>query len=309
LTSELEGKISELDREITDFNDSKQKLEKSTNDFQQNGQLFLAAVNEYFDQQNTGHVGGHLTLRHATLLVGQYGGWLGQYIGNINQCGVQIARVKSDILFRDGKITQAITKLASLSNPETEAVFYLASPLRALPICSNIVPDYEDFLLPRQSPADSLALFGRATSWLLLTESRDLALIVGLLGFGFFGALATSFIRQARSTTPFADTALIVPALVRGVAAAILIFLAVVGGLAVFTRSDPEPNAYAVFLACFIAAVFSEDVWEWAQRRQHQQLGNDARSEQANPEKPGAAPPETGAEHMAHQPDQANPEK
>ena len=46
-----------------------------------------------------------------------------------------------------------------------------------------------------------------------------------------------------------------------------------VGGIAVFTRSDPEPNPYAVFLACFIASVFSEDVWEWARRRQNDQLG------------------------------------
>ena len=94
LTSELEGKISELDRGITDLHDSKQNLEKATSDFQHNGQLFLEAVTEYFDQQNTGHIGGNLTLRHATLLVGQYGGWLAQYTSNINQCGGQIAHQK-----------------------------------------------------------------------------------------------------------------------------------------------------------------------------------------------------------------------
>jgi hypothetical protein len=120
-----------------------------------------------------------------------------------------------------------------------------------------------------------LLQFGRATGWLLSTESRDLALIVGLLGFGFFGALASSFIRRAQANELLAASDLIVPALIRGVAAAVLIFLAVVGGIAVFTRSDPEPNPYAVFLACFIASVFSEDVWEWARRRQTAQLGED----------------------------------
>ena len=53
----------------------------------------------------------------------------------------------------------------------------------------------------------------------------------------------------------------------------VLIFLATFGGVAVFSRAEPEPNAYAVFFACFIAAVFSEDVWAWAQRRQTAELG------------------------------------
>ena len=84
---------------------------------------------------------------------------------------------------------------------------------------------YSEYLYARREIGSQLALFGMATGWLLRTESRDLALIVGLLGFGFFGALASSFIRRAQTKEALLDTALIVPALIRGVAAAILDFL------------------------------------------------------------------------------------
>jgi hypothetical protein len=299
-----------LNTQINDLKDSNKILDERTNDFKQNAELFRARLTEHFHQQNTGHIGGYLTVQHATLLVGRYGDWLAEYTSNLSRCGTNILRAKSDVRTGFDAISGVLTvsKLAStlvsqLPNWFTERA---AGSLAAELACKEIVPAYDPFLLSRQSPADSLALFGRATRWLLLTESRDLALIVGLLGFGFFGALATSFIRQTRSSASFADTALIVPALVRGVAAAILIFLAVVGGLAVFTRSDPEPNAYAVFLACFIAAVFSEDVWEWAQRRQRQQLRSGGQSQQTNPEKPVATPPEAGSEDKVNEPDQAN---
>jgi hypothetical protein len=60
--------------------------------------------------------------------------------------------------------------------------------------------------------------------------------------------------------------------LIRGIGAAILVFLLAKGGTAILTRGDASPNAYAIFFACFIAAVFSEDVWSWARRRQQDQL-------------------------------------
>ena len=37
---------------------------------------------------------------------------------------------------------------------------------------------------------EQLGPIGTAAAWLLRTENTELALIIGLLGFGFFGALA-----------------------------------------------------------------------------------------------------------------------
>ncbi len=104
------------------------------------------------------------------------------------------------------------------------------------------------------------------------------------------------------------------PALIRGIGAAVLVFLLAKGGAAIFTKGDATPNAYAIFFACFVAAVFSDDVWLWARNRQRNELGGlgDAQqgdcacraaheaahaphappaSQQGEPVSPGAAPP------------------
>ncbi len=39
-----------------------------------------------------------------------------------------------------------------------------------------------------------------------------------------------------------------------------------VGGLSLFSSSASEPNPYALLLACLVASVFGEDVWDWARR-------------------------------------------
>jgi hypothetical protein len=71
----------------------------------------------------------------------------------------------------------------------------------------------------------------------------------------------------------------IVPALIRGIGAAILVFLLAMGGTAILTRGDATPNAYAIFFACFVAAVFSDDVWLWARARQQRQFAEEASKE------------------------------
>jgi hypothetical protein len=156
-----------------------------------------------------------------------------------------------------------------------------------------------DYLPPRSALADTLGVFGAAAAWLLRTESFELALITGLLGFGFFGALAASFIREFAGTRGYDLPAIgiIVPALIRGVGAAILVFLLAKGGTAILTRGDARPNAYAIFFACFVAAVFSEDVWSWARNRQRNQLPNAQNTGKSSPDAPAepaaTAPAET----------------
>lgn len=50
---------------------------------------------------------------------------------------------------------------------------------------------------------------------------------------------------------------------IRGGSAAVLTFLAVYGGLAVFAGANTNPNPYVVLFACLAAAVFSDDAWTW----------------------------------------------
>ncbi len=66
--------------------------------------------------------------------------------------------------------------------------------------------------------------------------------------------------------------------IIRGLSAAIVVFLAALGGLAIFSNADAsqamEPNPYALFLTCLAAAVFSEDVWLRVRNRLRDQAGS-----------------------------------
>jgi hypothetical protein len=128
--------------------------------------------------------------------------------------------------------------------------------------CTVSVPD--DPVPAREEFGRYLGVFGFTAEWLLKTESLALVMITGLLGFGLLGAACSSFIRNVGSRSP-GDP--LVPNLagvvIRGGSAAILVFLAVYGGLAVFAGSAANPNPYVVLFTCLAAAVFSEDAWAW----------------------------------------------
>jgi hypothetical protein len=119
----------------------------------------------------------------------------------------------------------------------------------------------------RQRLGGRLGPFGLVAGWLLQTESLSLVLVVSLLGFGLLGASASTIIRS-HGTAPPPEGQPLVPALlsviVRGLSAAIVVFLVVEGGLSVFAAGQSEPNPYVLMLTCLIASVFSEPVWEGA---------------------------------------------
>jgi len=119
---------------------------------------------------------------------------------------------------------------------------------------------------PRQPLGGRLGPFGPIARWLLQTESLSLVSVVGLLGFGLLGAAASTVIRERGSAA--AAEGRIVSSLasvtIRGLSAALVVFLAVKGGLTVFATGSPEPSPYVLMLTCLVAAVFSEPVWEGA---------------------------------------------
>ena len=280
--SAITANLTFAEQGVAAWVDSRNSLVARRSEFVSKSGLFRERVFQYLGQQNTRHVNGQLTLQHETVLVGKYGDWLAEYTARIDRCRDVLLKRQSELrtlmkqisqLADNAKTNQAANNAEAAPAPYIAVAESKSSEAEMQQTCGSIVPPFDDFLVPRQDVAASLLLFGQALRWLLLTESRALALIVGLLGFGFFGALAASFIRDARAGRTLGSADIVVPAMIRGVAAAVLIFLATFGGVAVFSRAEPEPNAYAVFFACFIAAVFSEDVWAWAQRRQTAELG------------------------------------
>ncbi|MBT9465519.1 hypothetical protein [Hydrogenophaga sp.] len=117
--------------------------------------------------------------------------------------------------------------------------------------------------------------FGKMANWLLRTKSFALALISGMLGFGLLGAAIAAYIRTGSSTDARAEGGHeLGRVVVRGLSAAVVLFLAVKGGLAVLAVGEQDPNAYVLFFLCLVGAVYSEDVWLWARAKFLSRIGN-----------------------------------
>jgi hypothetical protein len=259
-------------------------LKERAGSFGQDAADFSKTAISFFLVSDEGHIDTEATRRHVTVLANSYCLWLADYRAAIDQC---VGSLRSDL----GQLRTIQTVLAPFAQATSEnSTAALGDQLRNLlpknsgKACSAIKPVARDYLPTRSGPTETLGLFGFASAWLLKTESPELALIVGLLGFGFFGALATSFIREFRGTpgNELPSISFIMPALIRGIGAAVLVFLLAKGGAAIFTKGDATPNAYAIFFACFVAAVFSDDVWLWARNRQRNELGGSGNAQQGD---------------------------
>lgn len=117
----------------------------------------------------------------------------------------------------------------------------------------------------RTKPGDSLKAVGIWTDWLIGTESMPLVIIVGLVGFSLLGASISHLIVYGRDPDA-TDLSLgdFLRVVVKGAVAALTVFLASYGGLAVLGNVPQDPSPYVVFALCLVAAVFSDDVWTWA---------------------------------------------
>lgn len=125
-------------------------------------------------------------------------------------------------------------------------------------------------LLTRPELGAFSGAFGLIAQWLLETESLELALIVGLVGFGVLGAAVSRFVREQRQRR---ESHLLVEDLtgvmLRGVVAAVLVFLTTKSGLGIYDTGGNGAqisNPYLVLLLCLVAGVYSEVVWAWAQQ-------------------------------------------
>jgi hypothetical protein len=126
----------------------------------------------------------------------------------------------------------------------------------------------EERIPDRPELGSYLGPFALVARWLLRTESLALALIVGMIGFGLLGSACSSFVREksarADSNQPLVRD--LSGVIIRGCSAAIVVFLAAQGGLAIFGSANTEPNPYVLLLTCLVAAVFSDSVWERTQQ-------------------------------------------
>ncbi len=105
-------------------------------------------------------------------------------------------------------------------------------------------------------------------------DRLDFVLIIGMLGLGVLGASASQLIRADEGNRVNAlVSANMVGIMVRGITATLVVYLGVSCGLVVFSNGGAQANPYALLLGCFIASVFSENVWAWARKLIGERLG------------------------------------
>lgn len=134
---------------------------------------------------------------------------------------------------------------------------------------NSLVPPLQTDL--GQKATSTLFAFFIITNYLVRDESQTLALIVGLIGFGLLGAIIGTFGRTA-SAPDLSTRSLIISniynTIIKSFSASLLTYLSIKGGISVITsNSENSANPYFVLLVCFVAAVFSEEIWEWAKKK------------------------------------------
>ena len=193
----------------------------------------------------------------------------------LRECGRRVADLDKQFEFAAGELAgilaraegaspvafnQAHTRLRGLESGATAAI-------RA---CNQQVggPLY----VSARDPGANWGPFALVSQWLLRTRSHELALVSGMFGFGLLGSAVVTFVRrrpgQSAAQLMLGSVAGEVASIIaRGLSAAIVVFLAVKGGLAIFSGGETNPNAYVLFFTCLVGAVFSEDVWDWARKK------------------------------------------
>ena len=125
---------------------------------------------------------------------------------------------------------------------------------------------YNDSYLqrPKYQWRGNLGVFGIISNWVLNTKSNEMAILVGMLGFGVLGAGISSIIRRRseKAKSIFQDN--VSSTVVGGISAAFIIFLSAKGGSSVFKFEIEEINAYMLFFICLVGSVFSEAIWDRA---------------------------------------------
>lgn len=137
--------------------------------------------------------------------------------------------------------------------------------LKAFGTMDDVGPDLG--LPPPPRDVAGLGIFGFFANWLVMTRSLPLALICGMIGFGLFGSVVSRALVSGVTSTGVSATGHTMDVLLVGVSAAVIIFLASQGGLAIFSTGDLRPNPYILFLACFVGAAYGDHVWASARER------------------------------------------
>jgi len=261
------------------FENLRSNYQSLRDDFRSSQFTVMDLATETFDLSNRGRKGNRETQQHFLSIDLWYRQWWEQKASVLNACRVAVERVSSelsdlaDMLDAMQRSAGASSRLdlTSIARNQGDTEGYALSACSTSDTTNYNIPRREDF-------GGYLGVFAIAAEWLLKTESLSLVLIAGLLGFGLLGAACSTFIRNVGKRSP-GDPLVenLTGVILRGASAAIMIFLGVYGGLAVFAGPSVSPNPYVVLFTCFVAAVYSEDAWSWGSREFNSRLSGGGR--------------------------------
>lgn len=164
-----------------------------------------------------------------------------------------------------------ITELQKLGNAQAPQYLYDYFYVRTAVTPGNTYYAWTNFNWrpePKEPvPGEEWGWIGRSASWLLLPNNADLVLIIGMFGFGMLGAAISSYINRKEEDAAVSYMKDLHVIVVRGFSAAIVIFLATKGGIAIINNGSNNPNPHVLFFTCLVGAVFSDRIWEWAKKQ------------------------------------------
>jgi hypothetical protein len=263
---------------------------------------------------NRGRRGARQTMQHAFLIELSYSRWWDGNSQIITTCNSDVDGFENTV---ELNISSMISYASSLPIANKPAQVITNAPTQSasgdsthLLLDNGVINRFDDLIrnariaedtmrdscrqdsgffdIPPRSSVGYFGVFGGIANWLLQTEQPALALITGLLGFGLLGAACSTVIRNVPNRAagdPLVPN--LTSVVIRGVSAAILVFLGVFGGLAVFSTGTVNPNPYVVLFTCLAAAVFSDDAWAWGARQFKSKFSDDAHA--AAPDEPPQA--------------------
>ncbi|MFT5890485.1 MAG: hypothetical protein ACI9Y7_000577 [Dokdonia sp.] len=256
LTSINPENIAALKNKLT--NESNKMLDRIAQEFQEVKVAEKKALEELRNTVNA-NVTDQIKLKHKEELYGWYQSIRDFRLDRINN---SLQDVKAHVLEKDSANSPTYTHTINIDKPN----FFKSD------IYSDKLSNLLDTPPKREPLGSNLNFFSYIAGWLINTGNKQLALIIGLLGFGLLGSIVRTFMKEKPTIISInsmqEDLMLsdVVGFIVRGFAAALVIFLAIKGGIAILTNGDSDLNLYMTFFLCFTAAVYSDKSWDWARK-------------------------------------------
>jgi hypothetical protein len=229
-----------------------------------------------FVDENLGRRGQRETNAHAANLTAWFSNWSAESQQRLSQCKENLGRTKLYTVYLADRI--------SVTGDSGDALLEISNSLNSMSEQTHQICAATFESPPPNRPlfGSNMGVFSALTFGLIGIESPWLAIVCGMIGVGLVGTVLSSVTREGEAK----QQASLVNEAARSMGGSFIVFLAIYGGILIFT-TGAKPNPYLVLFACLAGAVFSDEVWAWVRGRFERQRQE---SDQNSGEKHDAPP-------------------